>query len=388
MPRPQLDELVGLTDILRDQADQEVVEGFDLEVADGSFDVVAADAAVVREEDVGAAGEDGEVAAHEFALLGGGRAEDGDDLDAVLRIALDGALEAFDDALVVLMGGSVQDEESDAGAGRCVPVEVLQAGLQGGVDGFGMVAAAAGVLHRDILDGLAVVVRKLGVLGHVIVAFVSIEDSAGAEFDVTLPALYAVQDVHEVLLEEGDFVAHRPGRVHDEGDIGLFRGLLGAGNLVEVDIGLFLLDIPGGHFRGAGLLDAVDDEGDVLRAGLRMERVDPKGGLAEVVGAGAPDGLLALLQAHRDVGQPLSGGVRHADRHPARGVEAPVIRHAIESVRGHQVAPEVPVVQVVPFAGRQDAGAAAGITELSAPCGFGLGVGVVNERKTSAKIGF
>ena len=44
--------------------------------------MVVADAAVVREEDVGAAGEDGEVAAHEFALLGGGRAEDGDDLDA------------------------------------------------------------------------------------------------------------------------------------------------------------------------------------------------------------------------------------------------------------------------------------------------------------------
>ena len=98
--------------------------------------MVAADAAVVGEEDVGAAGEDGEEAAHELAFLGGAAAEDGDELDALLGVFADGGLEAFHDALVVLVGGGVQDEEGDAGAGGGVPGEVLEAGFQGRVDGF------------------------------------------------------------------------------------------------------------------------------------------------------------------------------------------------------------------------------------------------------------
>ena len=60
-----------LTDIPLDQAHQEVVEVLRLKLTDGSFHVIAADAAVIGEEHVGAAGEDGEEAAHEFAVLAG-----------------------------------------------------------------------------------------------------------------------------------------------------------------------------------------------------------------------------------------------------------------------------------------------------------------------------
>ena len=77
MTRALRSECRILPDILRNEPDEEVVEGFDLEVADGGFEVVAADTAVVGEEDVGAAGEDGEEAAHELAFLGGAAAEDG-----------------------------------------------------------------------------------------------------------------------------------------------------------------------------------------------------------------------------------------------------------------------------------------------------------------------
>ena len=351
--------MLGLPDILRNEPDEEVVEGFDLEVADRGFEVVAADAAVVGEEDVGAAGEDSEEAAHELAFLGGAAAEDGDELDALPGVFADGGLKALDDALVVLVGGGVQDEEGDAGAGGGVPGKVLEAGFQGRMDGFGKVAATFGVLHGDVLDGFAVVVREGGELGHVLILLVAVEDSAGAELDAIQAAFGAVQDVHEVLLEEVDLVAHGPGGVHDEGDVGALFRRLGLVDEVEVHFGLLLLDVPGGEFRGRCLGLSVDGEDEVVRAGLGVERVDPEVRFSLVVGERAPEDLLALLQVDAKGGEPLAGGVRDADGHPARRIHPPVRRHPAVVLRSHQPAPEIPVGQVVPFAGGEDAGLAA-----------------------------
>ena len=381
-----------LPDVLRDQARQKVVEGFDLELADGGFDMGAADAAVVGEEDVGAAGEDGEEAAHEFTFLGGAAAVDGDELDAVLGILFDGGLETFDDALVVLVGGSVQDEEGDAGAGRCVPGEVLQAGFQGRVDGFGEVAATPGMLHGDVSDGLVVVFGERGVFGHVIVAFVPVEDSAGAECDVALPAFDAVQDVHQVFLEEFDFVAHRSGGVHDESDVGVFPGRLGLVDDVEIHIGLFLLFVVGRHDGCLGLADTVDDEGKVVRGGFGVERINPQGGLSLIVRKRTPDGFPVLLQDDANGREPLAGGVRDADGHPARRMHPPILLHAAIFLGGHQLAPEVPVFQVVPFSGSQDAGLAAGTTGIVAPIlhesiSSGIGLGYTVIKKSSFRAG-
>ena len=131
-----------------------------------------------------------------------------------------------------------------------------------------------------------------------------------------------------------------------------------------------LLDVPGGKFRGRCLGLSVDGEDEVVRARLGVERVHPEVRFALVVGEGVPQDLLVLLQGDAKGGEPLAGGVRDADGHPARRIHPPIRRHPAVVLRAHQPAPEVPVVQVVPFAGREDAGLAArpALAAVRHPC--------------------
>jgi len=98
---------------LDDEAGEEGVEELDLVVADGGLEVGAADAGVVGEEDVGAAGEDVGHAEEELGALVDAAGGDGDDADALEGGGLEADLHRADGVGVVV--GRQVCSNTDAG---------------------------------------------------------------------------------------------------------------------------------------------------------------------------------------------------------------------------------------------------------------------------------
>ena len=113
---------------------------------------------------------------------------------------------------------------------------------------------------------------------------------------------------------------------------------------------------------------AFDENGQVRRIGLfLLEKAGEQVGIAGIVRHGLPDGLSAAKQGHLGTRHRLVRHIHDMDRYPVIRIETPVLRMVVLFLRGHQFPPEVPVVQVVPFAGGQPAGSA---LPIAGPAGF------------------
>ena len=232
------------------------------------------------------------------------------------------------------------------------------------------------MLLADVIGRFGEVTYEVECLGNIIVAFVSVEDHSCAQGDVVMIIGNDVEDRDEVALEKVDFIDHGAGRIDDEGDVGSSFGRRGyncivVGHDLSVcipvgDIGItlhqFSPDLYGESFFFDGSL-----------TGCRDGNVDPEGGISLVVGPGLPDRLAVAQQFYLGVDGVSPVGCRNMDSDSVAGVEAPEVGEFAEpfavfaGLGRHELAPEIPVGEVVPFGGGEDAGTCLGSTIACAP---------------------
>ena len=316
--------------------------------------MVEADAAVVGQEDIGAARGDGEEAQHELRVLVDAAGRHGDELDAHAGADADRQLQRADDVGLVV-GRRVEDEEGQSRACLRVPRQLLQHLVEGRVHRLGIVAAAHGLLLADVVRRLADLRGEVAVLRHVFVALVTIEEGCRAQRQRGAGGRSLVDDVDQVALQEVDLVRHRARGVDDEGDVGLRLHVSRSLDDVAVD-GRRSHRVPPRHLRMALHQLRADAHREGGRVGrLLLVESGPEAGLAAVVGLRLPEGLVAPHEGHVGADDGASLSVAEAHGHAVVGVELPVGRLVAEILRFHQPRPEGPVAQVVPFAGRDDA---------------------------------
>ena len=122
--------------------------------------MVKAHAAVVGQEDVGAAGGNGKEAQHELRVLVNAAGSHRNELDAHLGTEADRLLQRADDGRL-MVGRGVENQEGQTRACLRVPRQLLQHLLQGRMHCLGIVVAAFGLLAVDVFCRLGNLLGKV-----------------------------------------------------------------------------------------------------------------------------------------------------------------------------------------------------------------------------------